>query len=91
MRTFCTTLPATALTLLRRNRNSDREDETDSNGRERPDISRILPFGLIALVAALITQLPGVETDIGWNVFTAALATAVAAATMGLAHLGLRG
>jgi ubiquinone biosynthesis protein len=88
---IATTLPATALTLLRRNRESDREDEADSNGGETSDASRILPFGLIALVAALVTQLPGVEPDIGWNVFTAALATAAAAATMGLAHLGLRG
>jgi ubiquinone biosynthesis protein len=84
-------LPATALTLLRRNRNSDRADETGSNGGDSSAGSRILPFGLIALVAALVTQLPGVEADIGWNLFTAALATAAAAATMGLAQLGLRG
>jgi ubiquinone biosynthesis protein len=84
-------LPATALTLLRRSRNSDTDDETESNGDDSVDGSRIVPFGLIALVAALVTQLPGVEPDIGWNLFTAALATAAAAATMGLAQLGLRG
>mgnify|MGYP001827710268 FL=1 len=87
---IATTLPATALTLLRQRRRSDGESETDSNNGQKSETSRILAFGSIALVAALITQLPGVEPDIGWNLFTAALATVVAAATMGLARLGLR-
>ena len=85
------TLPATALTLLRQSRNSERENEADSSGSESSSASPIVPFGMIALVAALVTQVPGVETDIGWNLFTVALATAAAAATMGLARLGLRG
>ena len=84
-------MPATVLTLLRRSRNSDRAKEPDSKGEDSSGASRIVPFGLIALVAAFVTQLPGVEADIGWNLFTAALATTAAAATMGLAQLGLRG
>ena len=87
---IATTLPATVLTMLRRRRESGREDETDSNDRDTFDSSRILPFGLVALVAAVVTRLPGVQPEIGWNLFTAALATVVAAATMGLAQLGLR-
>jgi ubiquinone biosynthesis protein len=86
---IATGLPATALTLLRRSSESGRED-TNSNGRDASDASRILPFGLVALVAAVVTVLPGVQTEIGWNLFTAALATVVAAATIGLAQLGLR-
>ena len=84
-------LPATALTLLRRNRSTDRDDEADSKDGTSTDESSIAPFGVIAVAAALVTQMPGVEPDIGWNLFTAALATAAAAATMGLAQLGLRG
>jgi len=83
-------LPATALCLLRRRRDSVREDETDTNGRDTSASSGILPFGLVALVAAAVTALPGVQAEIGWNLFTAALATVAAAATMGLAQLGLR-
>ena len=83
-------LPATALTLLRRRRETGREDETDAKNRETSGSSPILPFGVVALVAALVTQIPGVEPRLGWNLFTAALATVVAAATMGLAQLGLR-
>ena len=90
---IATSLPATALTLLRRRRGSGQNDETDSNGGSddwTSGSSRILAFGLVALVAALVTVLPGVQPVLGWNLFTAALATVVAAATMGLAQLGLR-
>jgi hypothetical protein len=87
---IATSLPATALTLLRRRRESGREDETDGKNRDTPGTSPILPLGMVALVAALVTQLPGVQAELGWNLFTAALATVVAAATMGLAQLGLR-
>jgi hypothetical protein len=76
--------------MLRRRRESGREDEDDSNDRDTFDSSRILPFGLVALVAALVTRLPGVQPEIGWNLFTAALATVIAAVTMGLAQLGFR-
>jgi ubiquinone biosynthesis protein len=90
---IATSLPATALTLLRRRRGSGQNDDTDSNGGSddwTSGSSRILAFGLVALVAALVTVLPGVQPVLGWNFFTAALATVVAAATMGLAQLGLR-
>jgi hypothetical protein len=86
-------LPATALSLLRQRRASGQNEETDSNGGSGTSASgssRILPFGLVALVAALVTVLPGVQPELGWNLFTAALATVVAAATMGLAQLGFR-
>jgi ubiquinone biosynthesis protein len=83
-------LPATALTLLRKRPDSGRDDQTDSNGSDTSGSSRILPFGVVAVVAALVTQLPGVQPELGWNLFTTALATVVAAATMGLAQLGLR-
>jgi ubiquinone biosynthesis protein len=87
---IASTLPATALTLLRRSRDSGQGDETESTDRETSGTSPILTFGVVALVGALVTQLPGVQPELGWNLFTAALATVVAAATMGLAQLGLR-
>jgi hypothetical protein len=89
-----TTFPATALTWLRRRRGADRENGADSNGDAETagaESSKILPFGLVAVAAALVTLAPGVQPELGWNLFTAALATVFAAATMGLAHLGLKG
>jgi ubiquinone biosynthesis protein len=90
---IATRLPATALSLLRGRPGPGHNDETDSkDGSDAPatGLSRILPFGLVAVVAALVTVLPGAQPELGWNLFTVALATVVAAATMGLAHLGLR-
>ena len=83
-------LPATALTLLRRGRGTRSDNDADDPDRETSHESRILPFAVIALGAALVTWLPGVEPELGWNLFTAALATVAAAATMGMAHLGTR-
>jgi ubiquinone biosynthesis protein len=88
---IATTMPATLLSLLRGKRKSEREDHSDSNGHPSSEPTRIVPFGVVALVAALVTQMPGVEPDIGFNLFTAALATVIAAATIGLAQIGLRG
>ncbi len=84
-----TSLPATALTLLRRRREVAGDDD-DSTDADSGDYSRLLPFGLVALIASGVTLLPGVQPELGWNLFTAALATVFAAATMGLAQLGLR-
>jgi ubiquinone biosynthesis protein len=90
---IATTLPATALTLLRRSQGWTLAENNDSNGgsdSSDSSPSRVLPFGVVALVAATVTWMPGVQAEIGWNPFTAALATVVAAATMGLAHFALR-
>jgi len=87
------TLPATVLTLMRQRWEPSNEgrtawnDETEASDR---DSSRLLPLGALALVAALVTVLPGIEPELGWNLFTASLATVVAAATMGLASIGSR-
>jgi hypothetical protein len=90
---IATQLPATTLALLRGHRGSGQNDEPDSkdgSDARASGLSRILPFGLVAVVAALVTILPGAQPELGWNLFTASLATVVAAATMGLAHLGFR-
>ena len=88
---FATTLPATVLTLLRQRWEPSREEwaaqDEEAEAADR-DSSRLLPLGALALVAALITVLPGIEPEFGWNLFTASLATVVAAATMGLASIG---
>ena len=84
-----TALPATALTLLRRRQEKEPEDD-HSRVSDDESSSRILPFGVVALVASGVTLLPGVQPEIGWNLFTAALVTVFAAATMGLTQLGLR-
>lgn len=81
-----TSLPAAALTLLRKRREPEEEPE-HSQTSSGSELSRIVPFGLVALVASGVTLLPGVQAEFGWNLFTAAVATVVTAATMGLAHL----
>jgi ubiquinone biosynthesis protein len=91
---IATTLPATTLAWMRRRRGANRENGADSNGDaddSSPASSKILPFGLVAVAAALVTLAPGVQPELGWNLFTASLATVFAAVTMGLAHLGLKG
>lgn len=89
---FATTLPATVLTLMRQRSasSSERAAGDDQPGGSDRRLSPLLPLGALALVAALVTVLPGVESEFGWNLFTASLATVVAAATMGLAAIGSR-
>jgi len=89
---FATTLPATVLTLMRQSWAPPRDRAAPDNESGDPDgtSSRLLPLGALALTAAVVTVLPGVEPELGWNLFTASLATVVAAATMGLASIGSR-
>jgi len=89
---FATTLPATVLTMLRQSwaPTKDWAASDNKSGDSDGTSSRLLPLGALALVAALVAALPGVEAELGWNLFTASLATVVAAATMGLASIGSR-
>jgi ubiquinone biosynthesis protein len=90
---IATTFPATALTLLRGTREagrSDNRESSDDSETKGSQTSRVLPFGVVALVAACVTLLPGVQPELGWNPFTAAVVTVVAAATMGLVQFGYR-
>jgi len=89
---FATTLPATVLTMMRRKWDQPRDPVESENrpGGSNGASSRVLPLGALALVAALMTVLPGVEPELGWNLFTASLATVAAAATMALASIGSR-
>jgi ubiquinone biosynthesis protein len=89
---FASALPATILTLMRRNSipSSERAAGDEEPGTPERRTSRLLPLGAVALVTALVTVLPGVESEFGWNLFTASLATVAAAATMGLASIGSR-
>jgi ubiquinone biosynthesis protein len=89
---LASSLPATILAVMRRmsarsSGQAARDDEPRAADRKS---SRLLSLGAVALVAALVTVLPGVEAQLGWNLFTASLATVVAAATMGLASIGSR-
>jgi len=89
---LATSLPASVLTLIRQ-RSETSSEETAGNGDSGVSDRRstpLLPLGALALIAALVTVLPGVEPELGWNLFTASLATVVAAATMGLASIGSR-
>ena len=74
---------------MRRRREKEAEDD-HSQVSDNDNSSRILLFGVVALVASVVTLLPGVQPELGWNLFTAALVTVFAAATMGLTQLGLR-